>query len=824
MSNFLPPPSNNHNDQHPLVPYSGQPPAAHMAPADAEADDALDEIDLKEVLGVLRRHVKLIAAVTILAGAAAGYIAHRSRPDFQAGAVIRLVDQKQALTSGLDDQNALSAMTGMGSFVDPVLSQLQVLKSRDVASQVVDRHPIGLRFVPRDFPASILRDAHVPAQAPGDTLQLEFGDSAVTVTGRGGERHAAYGAPIDIDDVHFAVAHAPPKGNDGTLVIVPRHKAIDQLQLDLGASARKNTDVIDVSYTAHDPLVAQQVVNTTVDVFQGVSASTSQQQSKRRREFVQAQLEQTDSILTAAQRTLSDFQTNKKVFGTPDMVAAEQTALLQLDMQREQMNADRQMYESLLKGITHDGGVVSTEKLQALVSSGDIAQNPVITQLYTQLVKYEGIRDSIATGTWGSAKTNPDVERINMLIDSAQASLVSAAQSHIDALSARIAALDELKQRNVDQIAQMPATAAAEARLAQRVEATRKVADQLREEYQKARIAEAVDAGQVEIIDLAVVPDLPIGHGPIFKIALGLMVGLMLGAGGAFLKEHLNSAIRRRDEIEKVLQIPGLAIIPQIAGSANANRLRLAGVNMPRLRAKTNGNGNSRNGYTLVTVTDDRSSSAEAFRTLRTNLIFSQAVQTLHTIVVTSPQPGDGKTTTSSNLSVTFAQQGMRVILVDCDLRRARLHNVFHVTREPGLSQYLLGQCSLEDAVRPTVVDGLTFMPAGALPPNPAELLGGPQMRSALDVLRQSYDVVILDSAPVHVGADTLVLGTMADGVILVLRAGQTDLGAAQDALQRLKMVKARVVGAVLNDPDQKVPQYGGVYYYDYYGDETKKK
>jgi len=303
---------------------------------------------------------------------------------------------------------------------------------------------------------------------------------------------------------------------------------------------------------------------------------------------------------------------------------------------------------------------------------------------------------------------------------------------------------------------------------------------------------------------------------------LGLLVGLMLGSGAAFVVEHMNSAIHRRDEIEQVLQIPGLAIIPQIASAANANRLRLAGVSMPKLLGKRNGNGNARNGQGLVTVHDHRSVGAEAFRTLRTNLIFSQAVQTLKTIAITSPSPSDGKTTTSSNLSVTFAQQGMRVVLVDCDLRRARLHNVFRATREPGLTQLVLGQCDMSQAVRKTQVDGLTFMPAGALPPNPAELLGGAQMRSVLAKLQQEFDVVILDSPPVHVAADASILATMADGVILVLRAGHTERDAAQDALHRLRAVNARIVGAVLNDPDHKVPQYGGEYYYDeYYTDET---
>jgi len=189
-------------------------------------------------------------------------------------------------------------------------------------------------------------------------------------------------------------------------------------------------------------------------------------------------------------------------------------------------------------------------------------------------------------------------------------------------------------------------------------------------------------------------------------------------------------------------------------------------------------------------------------------------------MVVTSPSPQDGKTTTAANLAVTFAQQGMRVVIVDCDLRRARLHSIFSSAREPGLTHLLLGQATEQDILRDTLVDRLSFIPAGALPPNPSELLGGERMRVLMASLEKQFDVVILDTPPVHAAADALILGKMSDGILLVLRAGSTERASALDAVHRLTSIGVRVVGAVLNDPDHKVPEYSG-YYYDYYGPET---
>ncbi len=817
MTDLLPPGSN----PGPGLPAQ-RPVAQNSATLHADERDAEDVIDLRGVLGVLRRHLKLVLGVTFVVAALAGWLAYRSKPVYRANAVIRIADVRGAMTAGLDNPMVANAMGG-SRWSDPVLSQIQVLLSRGVAREVIERHPLGPRIYTDGFAPTLLSDVSLDSTVTRDTISFEFGenDYAVLRGSAGAARRVAYGAPVKVGGVDFTLTERPQR-RSGTVYIASLNDAIDDFMAQLDAQARKNTDVIDVSYSATSPAIAREVVNTAVTAFQRTNAYNTQQQSRRRREFVQEQLEETDSILAAAQQALSSFASTKQVYGSEQKIAAEQTGLMDLEMRRGELNADRTMYRSLLAELEKNDGKPTGERLNALVSSPGVAENPVVQQLYAQLVVYEAKRDSLTTGTWRSAATNPDVQRMNQLVSTTEQRLVGAVRSHVDALDARIAALDELKTRNAEALQALPATQASEARLVQRVEATRKVADQLREEYQKARIAEAVEAGQVEIIDMAPLPAQPIGRGPLFKLALGLIVGLMLGSGAAFLKENLNTSIRRRDELESILRVPGLAIIPQILPQNGAGRLSLRNIRLPIPGVGNGKNGHHRNGNgtALVSATNVRSTGAEAFRTLRTSLIFSQAVQSLRTIVITSPSPQDGKTTTAANLAVTFAQQGMRVALVDCDLRRARLHNVFKIPREPGLTQAMMDQASIDDVIHPTMVDGLSFIPAGALPPNPSELLGGPRMKAVLETLEERFDVILLDTPPVHVAADSMILGRAADGVLLVVRAGSTQRDSAQDAIARLAAVGARVVGAVLNDPDHKVPQYGGYYYYDYYGAE----
>ncbi len=771
--------------------------------------------DLKDVLGIVRRRRWLVLLFACCGAGLAGYFAYVAKPVYLASASVRIADARHALSGGIADapRDNLGGTFG----VDPVLSQIQVLKSREVAADVVSRQPLGLILYPEGFPANTVRDVRVSSASKGAALTVDFGSDGYSLHEGTQDYKATYGQPVSIEGVTFTIVGRPAH-RSAAIGVLPPANAVGMLLDGVDARPRKSTDVVDVSYRASDPYVAQQVVNAIVTSYKAVNANDAQQQSRRRREFIQEQLKQTDSLFADATMSLSSFRRQEQVYGSDARVDAEQVGLMTLDVTREQLAADKTTLQSLLDDLQNAGLGKHNEKLDAVLASPNIASNPVVSTLFGELLQLRARRDSLTTGGWASASTNPDIQKLDTLIVTTQGELLSAVRANVDALSARLASLDGLRSRNAGHLQKLPLVQAVEARLLQRVETARKMADQLREEYQRARISEAVEVGQVEIVDYAVQPDTPIGRGALFQVLSGLIIGLMLGSGAAVLIERLNTTIRRRDDVESMLHVPGLAVIPQITPPSKLGALG-RGLKLPGMSPRRDRGGND----ALVTVSDFGSISAEAFRTLRTNLIFSQAIQALRTIVVTSPSPKDGKTTTAANLAVTFAQQGMRVLLIDCDLRKSRLHTIFQLPREPGFSQLLARQNTIEDVVRPTAIENLWLLSAGLLPANPSELLGSAIARTTIESLAKDYDIVILDTPPVHVAADALILGSMANGVLMVLRAGHSERAAAQEALQRLNNVGAHVVGAVLNDPDHKVPEYGSYYYYyDYHDDKVE--
>lgn len=382
----------------------------------------------------------------------------------------------------------------------------------------------------------------------------------------------------------------------------------------------------------------------------------------------------------------------------------------------------------------------------------------------------------------------------------------------------------------------LPALAEEEARLAGRVQTLTSGSDEVRRDHQKARMAEEVEAGDVEIVNLADTPYAPIWATAPLKLSLGLLLGLLLGIGGAFLLEALNTSIRKPEDLELALNVPGLAVIPRLTGGPAPAQRRLGGLLRPGKKAELEAKNAANSAFGAAS--QPFSVGIEAFRMLRTSLLWCEQGDSMKTLVVTSAAPGEGKTMTAANLSVAFAYDGLRVLLIDCDVRRPRQHTLFQMPRAPGLMELLmpsntsngvqsltfdpgLGQTEsgrpVTDVIRATNVKGLSLLPCGALPTNASHLLSGVRMRVLLQQLAKTFDLVILDTPPVLATADAGILASIADGVLLVVRAGQTDRVAAKRAQQQLTNVGARIVGTVLNDPGGEVSQFGDYYYpYDY--------
>ncbi|HEX6036609.1 polysaccharide biosynthesis tyrosine autokinase [Longimicrobium sp.] len=772
-------------------------------------------IPLREYLGALRRHLWLILTAVVVSVGFAAYRIRQEPPRYTAASAVRLVNARQEMAGqiGTGQQDQLP-----GWYTDPILSQIQVLRSRAVAQEVVDS--VGGRLKPEDpeFPFGLLRDVVVTSAArPGDTLSLTF--TRAVVRGRMGARtaQAEYGQPLDLGGVRLTVQARPPRYATTRLNVVDARSAEMWAIGSMTPVQREMTNVIDIQFTANDPVVAQRAANAAAASFQTVSMRSAQTQSRRRRVFVEEQLRSTDSLLLVAQQQLSAFRRGVRAFSPREKFRTTEEGLAEFRLRRQALLTEKGIYDQMGRELRTDRGREGSEQIAALAASPEVATNGGIVALYQQLIKYQTSRDSLTTGRWSRAGTNPDVQQLDSLISTYRGRLVRAVQARSDALAAQIGVLDEVMSADAASIAGLPDAEAEEMRLSREVETLQKLVDDLRRDHQEARIDEAVEAGQVEIVDWALAPGTPVGTGGRRRLLFALLVGLMIGGGGALVLDRLNTALVRREDAEAALHVPVIAVIPRIGDPLRpADRLqRLRTRLLPRLPQRAEERGNA-----LVTVNDLHSVGSQAYRKLRTHLIFSQGGQPPRTLMITSPAASEGKTTVSANLATTFAQQGLRVALLDADLRRPRMHGVFALSRTPGLTEVLQGEAPLDEALRTTGVDGLHVMGAGRLVGAVSELLGGADMGRLLRELHARYDVVVLDTPPVLAAADAEILAAQADAVLVVVRAGQTERQSAHYAIQQLRAIGARIVGAVLNDPDQKTAGYGKYsYYYDYYAE-----
>ena len=789
---------------------------------------AADSLSLGQVFGVMRRRYRLILLMTLLGIAGGAYLALKTPASYRAMATIRLAGERRALTGEIENPTLDPSRT-----MDPILSLAQGVRSTTVLGAVVDSLGLQLNSATPDFGPNKLDKIWVSPNAANDTIQITFYQNGVKAKLPNREARARYGDVVDLGSVKFAVPSVPDVAS-ATLFVIPRQMAADRLMNGLLVVPRAGTDVIDVSYMSSNPRLAQRVVNTTVSVFKQLSILGAKEKSTRRREFLQAQLKQTDSMLARAQSELASFRSRQQLASSQDALSRRQSDIMTLESRRAELEADRATFGALLAQLKKGGDANEAEALRALASSPAMAENPAVSNYYRQLELNQYKLDSMTTGPWRAAPTNPDLIQLKSLIASTKAQLRQAVSGHVATLDARIAALRKLGAQSGTQLGILPAIAEEEARLTGRVQSLTSTSDEVRRDYQKARMAEEVEAGDLDIVDLAGTPYEALWATAPLKLALGLLLGLLLGTGGAFLLEALNTSIRKPEDLENALHIPGLAVIPRLTPGTPQPPRR--GLLRPGKRAELETRAG--NATALGTLTQPFSIGVEAFRMLRTSLVWCEQGDNMKTLVVTSAAPGEGKTLTSANLSVTFAHDGLRVLLVDCDVRRPKLHGLFQVPRSPGLMELLTPSHNgsdgssltfnpsagrsesgrpITDVIRPTTVRGLSLLTCGALPTNPSGLLSGVRMRVLLQELAKSFDLVILDTPPVLATADAGILASLADGVLLVVRAGQTDRVAAKRAHQQLVNVGARVVGTVLNDPGGEVSQYGDYYYpYDY--------
>jgi Mrp family chromosome partitioning ATPase len=397
---------------------------------------------------------------------------------------------------------------------------------------------------------------------------------------------------------------------------------------------------------------------------------------------------------------------------------------------------------------------------------------------------------------------------------------------------------DEL-QRSITQLRQeqaaIPRTALEIARMEREVKVSERIFSLLKEKHQEALIKEKELLGEVSLVRPAVGPLEPINAPRALpKAAVGLVIGLIVGFVLAFVVEGLDTSIGAIDEVESLLETSVLGVIPYIDVRQDLSEEKGAAVTLDKETEEK---------YAfLLSLFLPESRIAEAFRVLRTNLLFSRLGGELKTLMVTSSTQTEGKTTVAINLAIVLGQLGKRTLLVEADLRNPFLHHAFGIPKDPGLTEVLIGSAKLEEAIRslPDFIlgtagveglidrrglDNLFLLPSGHQPPNPTEFLSAEGVTTFLADMRQRYDYVILDCAPILPVADPAILGSRVDGTLVIVRVGTAARAALRRAKTLLEAAHARVVGVCLTGVKAEVsPDYAEMAYYRYrYGDHKKR-
>lgn len=623
----------------------------------------------------------------------------------------------------------------------------------------------------------------------------------------------------------------------------------DQLVTSVAASIKglvqfkpsKDADLIQITTQAGDPREAALITNLYAQVYEHDNQQQNRSKAVLLKNFLAEKLATMRDSLARQEQILRAYREGKGIVGL-----TEQTSGL-IDMEQKlssEANATQIDISSLTRRIESAKRQLR-DRDSSLPSTMSTALPDYVSRVQQELANLKARRDLVvssnpvrASEQWYHDNVKSMDDQINALeaklaseIAKYKGSAISAASSGdqgsgsfgalgnlrqkifddeiaLQALRARAGAISSQRSEISAKKAQVPGQELDMERLMRDKSASEKVYMQINEEYNRQMIAEQSVFSNVRIIELAQPDSVPVSPDRTSDIITGIFAGFGIGIGIVLILAFLDTTIHTPEELEKH-GFTMLTAIPSIRAELFEDVIREDITPSGKVSPH------------LITQIDPKSPIAEAYRSLRTGIQFASLEDQSRSILFTSSTPQEGKSTSSVNAAIVFAQSGSKTLLVDCDLRRPILHSVFGVPKDPGLVNCLVGTISLDDAIYTTKIPNLDLLTSGSIPPNPSELLGSRHMRDLLDDLRSRYDTIIIDSPPTAAVTDAVLLATLADISVIVVRAHKTKVEFLQKTRDALERVFVSPLGIVLNDFDVS-QSYGSSYkyyrYYKYYG------
>lgn len=745
-----------------------------------------EEIDLKEYLRIIYKRKWIILATVVVITTLGMIVSFAITPVYQ-GTTTLLVETKKPGIPMLTDFGDL----GKG---DPIQTQCEIVRSRSVVDAAV--RSLDLPNRPRPyfgFFKNLFTFLKFHESWPGKPL-------------------------ISWLEAGFHKSDEFLKVSD----YEKRRWIIEDVSRNLSVKAVKKTDLIEISVEANTPDLARDLANTIAVEYMKLSLDARRGEAKSVKEFVDEQLEIRERELKELEKNLKEFKERNGIVSLSEEIRINLEKQAQFERVLEEVLIERESLKVKIANLEID--LKKQDKL--VVSSSTLTKNPLLDQLKSQKIELELKLERFSSD--GLTDIHPEVKKVNAEL-SQTINKISSEESKV--FGSKVYTLNEIqrkleseyieynamykalevKQQGLEKLCRayresfetLPRKELEYLRLARDIKVTEEIFIMLSKKKEEARISEAMEIGNIRVIDTSESPVKPIKPKKALNTVISMILGLMIALGLAFTIEFFDTTFKSADDVEKYLSLAVLGSIPFMKRDGEEAKTSIDESGFSEFKSR------------LITDIDPKSPVAETYRSLRTNIQFVNIDKKLKTLLVTSAGPSEGKSTTIANLAVTTAQLGHKTLLIDCDLRKPMVHNIFDLNRSRGITNILTGGMKPEEVVLESGIENLWVLPTGPIPPNPSELLGSQKMSELLEDLKNTYSMILIDAPPILAVTDAAVLSPKLDGVLMVIHSEKTDRESARRAKGLLSHVGASIIGVVLNGV-QAGKGYGNYYYYYY--------
>ncbi|MFP4088319.1 MAG: GumC family protein [Desulfobacteraceae bacterium] len=739
-------------------------------------------VDLREYLRVMLKRRWTIITVFLIVVLTVAIHTFTATPIYKA--TTRLIIEKE-------NPNVVSieeVMAVDSSGTDYYQTQYKIIESRGVAREVMDRLH--------------LRDSEEFSPTPKDDWYSNLKRTVVETVGSWKETVVS----LLKTEAEKAGSNQGEKWNKHR---DPDSELISRFIHRIEVSPIRNSRLVDLSFEAVDPVLATRIVNSLAKAYMDQNLEIRLRAVKDAVDWLNKRIDEERKKVEQSEQALLEYKEKHGIITDFSSDAEEVTAQKLAQLNQQVVAAESQRVEAETR---YHQALALEGSPDMLDSIPEVLNNELIREIKKMEVDLYK-RMSELSEKYG--RNHPKIVALTSELETLEkrrdreikrviTSLKNSYQVALAGEESLKTALEKQKEESLD----LNQKAIRYGVLRREAESAKDTYELLVKRFKETSLTEDMHTGNIRVVDQAEVPGTPVKPKKKLNLLLAVIVGLVLGIGLAFFFEYLDNTIKIPEDVKHHLKIPYLGPTPLI---------------------EMNGKKGSENrSQELVTLYAPKSTTSESYRGIRTNIVFSSVEGPPQIILVSSAGPREGKTLTSANLAITMAQAGSKTLLLDCDLRRPRLHRMFGFDREVGVTNLMVGNRQLTDCIVHTDVSNLDLIPSGPLPPNPSEMLGSNRMAGLMKTLRGDYARIIVDSPPVTAVTDAVILSKQVDGVVVVIKAGDTVREVIQNSLGQLEAVGATVLGAVLNavaiGKDKYYYYYYYQYYHYYYGDDGDKK